>query len=135
MINLLFLGIIAGLIFSELTDLSPGGIIVPAYFAIYADDWKRILGTVLIAFLCTAFVRLLSGHMILYGRRRYAVYLMSGIAFRFIIGFSGIGTAFFIGYLIPGILGREIERQKPVPTLLSLGIVTAFTRLIYLLIR
>ena len=31
--DILLLGIFLSLIFTELTDLSPGGIIVPAYFA------------------------------------------------------------------------------------------------------
>ena len=33
------------------------------------------------------------------------------------------------------ILGREMERQKPLPTLLSLGIVTLAARLVLILMR
>lgn len=130
--DILLLGIILGLIFTELTDLSPGGIIVPAYFAMYAYDWRRMLGTILLAFLCVLIVRFLSKYTILYGRRRYAVYLMTGILLKYLAGTLGAGTALSIGTLIPGILGREIERQKPLPTLLSLGIVTLAIRLLYI---
>lgn len=131
--DLLLLGIIVGLIFTELTDLSPGGIIVPAYFAMYAYDWKRMLGTIVLAGLCVLIVRLCSKYMILYGRRRYAVYLLTGVLLKFIIGSLGAGAAVSIGNLIPGILGRDMERQKALPTLVSLGIVTLFLRLLYIL--
>ena len=40
-----------------------------------------------------------------------------------------------VGTLIPGILAREMERQKPLPTLLSLGIVTLATRLLLILLQ
>ena len=131
--DLLLLGIIAGLIFTELTDLSPGGIIVPAYFAMYAYDWKRMLGTIVLAGLCVLIVRLCSRYMILYGRRRYAVYILTGVLLKFIIGSLGAGAAVSIGNLIPGILGRDMERQKALPTLVSLGIVTLFLRLLSIL--
>ena len=75
--DILLLGIFLSLIFTELTDLSPGGIIVPAYFAMYAYDWKRLLGTIILALLCMLIVHFMSKYMILYGRRRYAVYILS----------------------------------------------------------
>lgn len=131
--DILLFGIIAGLIFTELTDLSPGGIIVPAYFAMYAYDWRRMLGTILLSFLCVFVVRFFSKYMILYGRRRYSVYLMTGILLKYLVSVLGAGAAFSIGSLIPGILGREIERQKTLPTLLSLGIVTLIIRFLFLL--
>ena len=74
--DILLLGIFLSLIFTELTALSPGGIIVPAYFAMYAYDWKRLLGTIILALLCMLIVHFMSKYMILYGRRRYAVYII-----------------------------------------------------------
>ena len=133
--NILLLGIFLSLIFTEFTDLSPGGIIVPAYFAMYSYDWKRLLGTVVIALLCVAIVHFCSKYMILYGRRRYAVYIMTGVLLKFLAGAMGAGAAVSIGSLIPGILGRDMERQKVIPTLVSLGIVTLFIRLVYILVR
>ena len=63
--DILLLGIILSLIYTEFTDLSPGGIIVPAYFAMYSYDWKRLAGTVLLALICVAVVHFLSKYMIL----------------------------------------------------------------------
>lgn len=133
--ELLFLGIIFSLIYTELTDLSPGGMIVPAYFAMYAYDWKRLLGTILLAAFCMAIVHFLSKYMILYGRRRYAVFLFSGVLLKYLLSLIGFGASFSIGSLIPGILGRDMERQKAIPTLLSLGIVTALTCLAGMFLR
>ena len=133
--DILFLGIILSLIFAEFTDLSPGGIFVPAYFAMYAYDWKRLAGTVILSLLCVAILRLFSKYMILYGRRRYAVYLMTGILLKYAAGLMGGGALVSIGSLIPGILGREMERQKIAPTLISLALVTLFIRLVYILGR
>lgn len=133
--ELLLFGILLSLLYTELTDLSPGGIIVPAYFAMYAYDWKRLLGTIVISFLCIGIVKLLSRFMILYGKRRYAVFIMTGIVLKFLAGPLGAGTAVSIGNLIPGILGRDMERQKPFPTLISLGIVTMFLLLFSMFMR
>lgn len=133
--DLLLLGIFLSLIFAELTELSAGGIIVPAYFAMYAYDPKRIFGTILISLLCVILIKFMSRFMILYGRRRFAVYVMTGIFLRFLLGF-GIGDmSLSIGYLIPGILGRDIEKQGTIPTLAALGIVTLLIRLVYIVVR
>lgn len=133
--DLLLLGIFLSLIFAELTDLSPGGIIVPAYFAMYAYDPKRILGTVVISLLCVVLVRFMSRFMILYGRRRFAIYMMTGIFLRLLLGFALSDISMSIGYLIPGILGKDMEKQGVVPTLVSLGIVTLLIRLVYIVVR
>lgn len=133
--DLLLLGIFLSLIFAELTDLSPGGIIVPAYFAMYAYDPKRILGTVVISLLCVVLVRFMSRFMILYGRRRFAIYMMTGIFLRLLLGFAISDISMSIGYLIPGILGKDMEKQGVVPTLISLGIVTLLIRLVYIVVR
>lgn len=133
--DILLLGIFLSLIFTELTDLSPGGIIVPAYFAMYAYDWKRLLGTIILALLCMLIVHFMSKYMILYGRRRYAVYIMTGVLLKFLIDSMGAGVSFSIGSLIPGILGRDMEKQGIPKTLIALGIVTLLIRLIYIIVR
>ncbi|MEG1145767.1 MAG: poly-gamma-glutamate biosynthesis protein PgsC [Clostridium sp.] len=133
--DMLLLGIFFSLIFAELTDLSPGGIIVPAYFAMYAYDPKRILGTIVISILCVILVKFMSQFMILYGRRRFAVYVMTGIFLRMILGFAISDLSLSIGYLIPGILGRDMEKQGIPATLIALGIVTLLIRLVYIVVR
>lgn len=130
--EIVLLGIIVSLVFTEFTDLSPGGIIVPAYFAMYAYDWKRMLATVILSFLTMALIRLFSKYMILYGRRRFAMYVIMGILLKYFLSYSPVTEiSASIGYLVPGLLGRDMERQGSVKTLLSLAIATLFIRLIY----
>ena len=45
--ELAVLSLIVSLIFTELTNLLPGGIIVPFYFALYLDDPVKVAATVL----------------------------------------------------------------------------------------
>ena len=97
--EIVFGGIIAAVLFTELTDLSPGGLIVPAYLALYIYDPERIAATVLLAFFCMGIVRL---------------------------GMSGVGMIGTIGYLVPGLLGRDMERQGVLKTLAAAVIVTVF---------
>ncbi|MDD6196401.1 poly-gamma-glutamate biosynthesis protein PgsC [[Clostridium] aminophilum] len=131
----LLIGIIFALIFTEFTDLSPGGVIVPAYFALYLTSPVRILTTVAAALVTMLIVSFLSRYMILYGRRRYAVFLISGVLLKVLMSALIGGTALSIGSLIPGILGREMERQHILPTLLSLAVVTLATYFVILLLR
>lgn len=131
----LLIGIIFALIFTEFTDLSPGGVIVPAYFALYLTSPVRILTTVAAALVTMLIVNFLSRYMILYGRRRYAVFLISGVLLKVLMSALIGGTALSIGSLIPGILGREMERQHILPTLLSLAVVTLATYFVILLLR
>lgn len=131
----LLIGIIFALIFTEFTDLSPGGVIVPAYFALYLTSPVRIVTTVAAALVTMLIVSFLSRYMILYGRRRYAVFLISGVLLKVLMSALIGGTALSIGSLIPGILGREMERQHILPTLLSLAVVTLATYFVILLLR
>lgn len=135
MSQIILIGIVLSLIYTEFTGLSPGGLIVPAYFALYINDPLRMVSTLMIAFLCMGTVRLLQNVTILYGRRRYAVYVVSGLLYKALFNFILFpNPAFFfslsasIGYLIPGILGRDMERQGIPKTLISLGIVVLLIR-------
>lgn len=139
--ELIFWGVIVSLVFTELVGASPGGIIVPAYFLLYWNDPWRMLLTVLISLLCMGIVRLMSRFMILYGRRRFAVYLLLGMLLKYAFGILYAhgppelpNLSLSIGYIIPGLLAREAERQGIVPTLLSLGIVVLLLRLLQILL-
>ena len=44
-----FIGLVIGFVFYELTDVSPGGVIAPAYCALYVHEPMRIVVTIAIA--------------------------------------------------------------------------------------
>lgn len=124
--EIVFGGIAVAVLFTELTDISPGGLIVPAYFALYIYAPERLAATVLMAFFCMGVVRLCSRCMILYGRRRYFVFLAVGMLGKMALGMSGAGAIGTIGYLVPGLLGRDMEKQGVVKTLSAAAVVTLF---------
>lgn len=126
--KMIFLGILISLLYTEITDLSPGGIVTPAYFAIFISDFRRLFLTVIIALFCTLIIRILSEVMILYGRRRLTMYLLSGVLLKLLLSSSPFSLSLSsVGYLVPGLLGKDIEKQGFIETVVSLGIVTFLT--------
>ena len=134
----LLVGIVIALIFSELLDIYPGGIIVPAYFALYFDSPLRIAVTLAVAFLSLAVYRILSRRLILFGKRRFVVLILLGVFWAQLwnLLFPSLIVASFelevIGWIIPGLLANNLEKQKIFPTLAALFTVSVTT---YFMIR
>ena len=139
--ELAVLALLISLIFTELTNLLPGGIIVPFYFALYLDDPVKILATVISALIAMMVVKFLSRYTILYGRRKFALYLIIGILEKILFTYLYFGNSYMfynlsmtIGYLVPGILGREMEKQGVLKTLGALTTVTLIIRLVQIVL-
>ena len=135
------IGIAIGFLFYELVGLSPGGIVVPGYMALFIDQPFRIIVTVIIALLTYYIVIFLSNYIILYGKRRFLSmvlisFLVKWLLETFIFQFPATNIEIqSIGYIIPGLLANEMRRQGIAPTLLAMVIVALMVRLvIYLLI-
>lgn len=137
----LLIGLVAGFICYELFDVSPGGIVSPGYLALFIGEPLRLGTTVLIALIVWILIEVLSKHLILYGKRKFLLALLTGFLLKMLSeqvimpGFELQTGLMSIGYIIPGLIASEMSRQKPVPTLLALGIVTLFTALVILIIR
>ena len=133
MIGTILIGIVAALFYAEATGLLPGGIIVPAYIALYLDQPLRVAATVAAALLALLSFRLLSRYFILFGRRRFVLLILLGGLFGqlwFILWphlFSGQLDLRVIGWIIPGLLANSCQRQKILPTLASLITVSVLT--------
>ncbi len=136
-----FIGLVVGFLFYELTDVSPGGVIAPAYCALYVHEPSRLFMTVVIALAVWAIVDLLARRLILYGRRRLLMCLVIGFCLKVAVETQLQTLPVFdfslqsVGYIIPGLIANEMARQKIVNTLAGLGIVTAVTYLIILMVR
>ncbi len=125
----LFIGLIVAVIYVEIMDIYPGGIIVPAYVALYLDEPLRVLATILIALLSLYTYRVLSRFLILFGKRRFVMLVLLGglwaqVWFLLLPHFfaDSLGLR-AIGWIIPGLLANNLEKQKIVPTLASMFIV------------
>jgi poly-gamma-glutamate biosynthesis protein PgsC/CapC len=129
----LFIGLIIAVIYVEIMDIYPGGIIVPGYVALYLDEPLRVLATILIALLSLYTYKILSRFLILFGKRRFVMIVILGglwaqlwfiLLPHFFADPLGLRA---IGWIIPGLLANNLEKQKILPTLASMIIVAIVT--------
>ncbi len=135
--ELALLSLIVTLIFTEVAGLVPGGIVVPFYFALYLDEPVKIAATLVSALVAVGIVKLLENVVILYGRRKFALYIIVGLVEKALFTYLYFGDSYLfynlsmtIGYLVPGILGNQMEKQGCVKTLCALGVVVLLIRLL-----
>jgi poly-gamma-glutamate biosynthesis protein PgsC/CapC len=129
----LVIGLVLALLWAELTDVSPGGLIVPGYFALYLGQPPRLAATLVIALASLAVYRALAGRLILFGRRRFVLLVLVGavLAQIWLLAAPSLFAApdglRAVGLIIPGILASSLARQKPVPTLAALFAVSTLS--------
>ncbi|MBE3130852.1 MAG: poly-gamma-glutamate biosynthesis protein PgsC [Acidobacteria bacterium] len=133
-VETLLIGLVLALLWAEITDISPGGIIVPGYFALYLDRPLRAAATLAVALLTLAIYRFLARHLILFGRRRFVLTVLVGavLSQAWLLVLPRLFDAPLvelrvIGWIIPGILASSLARQKVLPTLASLAAVATLT--------
>ncbi len=140
LIEIFFIGLVVGFIYYEIIGISPGGVIAPAYFALFIHQPQRILVTLFIALVVWIIIRYLSMHLIIYGRRRLLLALLLGFTLKLLLEQGIQGTEFShldlqsIGYIISGLIANEMSRQNVIQTLASLGIVMFLTYFIIILV-
>jgi poly-gamma-glutamate biosynthesis protein PgsC/CapC len=117
------LGLVVNLVSMEVFGLPSGGFIVPGYLALYLHRPLRVAATFGLALATWAAVRFLLGRiMILYGRRRFAVTVLTGFVIsmsaELLIGkIPGLSAEFRgIGHLIPGLLAVGMLSEGVLPT-------------------
>jgi len=140
-VDLARLAVITGLfltvLFFDRLKIAPGGMVVPGYIVLYLNHPDQIFFTFLLAFLVYIFVsRFLMSRMILYGRRRFSVTILTGAVFSIILESLFYSTANIqpfigfklIGIIIPGLIANEMLReQSKIFVLSSIGLVTTLT--------
>ena len=121
--------IIISMLFYERVQLTTGGAIVPAYLALHLPAPLFIVATLAAGYLTYLLVnRVLARRRILYGRRKFEVEILVGLAV--ITLAAGVGTGLGridpllvglsgIGFLVPGILAHDMSRQRPGKTVLA----------------
>lgn len=138
--ELFLIGLVVGFLYYELVGLSPGGVIPPAYFALFLRQPERMATTLLVALVVWAGMLLLQKHTFLYGRRRLLTALLMGFAVKWLAesvvapAVSSPVEIHAIGYIVPGLVASDMVRQKVLPTTISLGIVTMITGLVGMLL-
>lgn len=128
-----FLGLLISLLFIGLTGYYPGGIIVPAYLVLFMDQPLRIIGTLIASLLTILCYRIASRYLLLFGRRRFVFMILFGglWTFLWILVFPSIFPVSFefrvIGWVIPGLIANNFERQGMIVTTAALITVTVIT--------
>ena len=135
-----FVGLLVATLFTELTGVVPGGIIVPAYLALFINQPLRLLGTVIVAMLAWATFRVFARYFLVFGRRRFLLLLLLGGAWA-LVGYRWIPTMWpaslelrAIGWVIPGLIANGYERQGFVLTTLAMGTASLITYVILRLV-
>jgi len=129
------IGLLLGFFLYEWLGLSAGGFVVPGYVALYLDRPVVIAATLAVCFATYGLVHLASRWTIIYGRRRFMLMLLTGFALQGLVEWtagrlpwSGFDMD-VIGYVIPGLVANDLERQGVLPTLSTLTILAVFVRL------
>jgi len=129
----LLIGLVLAVIYVEILDIYPGGIIVPGYIALYLTKPFMIGITILCSLLSLLTYRFLKGYFILFGKRRFVLLVLLGVFWAQIFALFLPRIIFFqtgaaaIGWLIPGLLANNMERQKFWLTIASMFTVAAAT--------
>ncbi|MFC1545320.1 poly-gamma-glutamate biosynthesis protein PgsC [Gemmatimonadota bacterium] len=125
-----FIGLLLALLCVWVTGIYPGGIIVPSYLVLFLSEPERIVGTLIAALLTFLVYRLASGHLILFGKRRFVLLILIGgvwaILWRTVIpGIFPLTMEYqVIGWVIPGLIANHFERQGVMVTTAALATVT-----------
>jgi poly-gamma-glutamate biosynthesis protein PgsC/CapC len=134
--ELTFLGLLLSLLYVGLTGLYPGGIIVPGYLVLFVDQPARIAGSLVAALLTLLCFRLASNYVIIFGRRKFVFMVLIGGIWTFLwmrilpILFPLSLEFRVIGWVIPGLIANNFEKQGVLATTASLVTVTVATYLV-----
>jgi gamma-polyglutamate biosynthesis protein CapC len=140
----LVIGVVLSLVYAEKTGIMPAGLIVPGYLALVFDQPVFLLLIFSISFLTYLIVVYgISKITILYGRRKFAAMLTTGIVLKLVFDFFYPVMPFEIhefrglGVIVPGLIANTIQKQGVAPTVLSTlalsGITFAIISLFYLM--
>ncbi len=138
LIEAIAIGLAYGFFFFEWTGLVAGGLIAPGYFALAFDQPWAITLCLLTALAAMILVRAISFFTILYGRRRFIVSVLVAFALQWSVGAVVMGTELaqgrveVVGYIIPGLVAHEMDRQGIGLTLLALLVLSC---LVFLSLR
>ena len=133
-------GLVYGFIFYEWIGLSPGGLVVPGYMALYLDRPLVVMATLGLSALAWGLVHTLSRFVVLYGKRRFVLMILAGFVFQWLFRSLLIQTQFMayemdtIGFIIPGLVANEMEKQGFFLTVCVLLIVSVLVRLTLILL-
>ena len=133
----LVLGVILSLLFAEKTGIVPAGMVVPGYLALVFDQPIFVAVIFFISLLTYVIVTFgLSRITLLYGRRKFAAMLATGIVLKLILDYTYPILPFEImefrgiGVIVPGLIANTIQKQGAIITIGSTLLLSGLTFII-----
>jgi poly-gamma-glutamate biosynthesis protein PgsC/CapC len=129
------IGLVFGFVFYEWIGLSAGGFVVPGYIALQLTNLPVLAGTLIMSLLTYASVKLVSRYTILFGRRRFILMVLVGFSWQWVFRtllvqrFNLASETDSLGFIVPGLIANEMDRQRVLPTLMALLIISVLVRL------
>jgi poly-gamma-glutamate biosynthesis protein PgsC/CapC len=130
----LTIGVTLSLLFSEFFGQLPGGLVVPGYLALSWEHPYSILSVFIISLLTFVTVKIILGRItILYGRRKFAAMLLTGIGFtvglNFCIPFLPIAIPPLngVGVIVPGLMANCYHKQGFLTTIAGMAVLSGIT--------
>lgn len=123
----LAVGMLFGMFYYHKTGWACGGIITPGVIAMYIDDpWKVTvsLAAGLITWLILELLVRFSG---IYGRQRLAAAMLIALALRYPLVSMWGETSLWLGWVVPGLIGADMQRQGFTITLAAVVAVSIAT--------
>jgi len=133
------LGVAFSLVFHEVFGLAAGGIVVPGYIALNFHDPYKLAGTLIVALVVWACIKVIGQFVFIYGRRRMVLAVLLGFVFGYLsrqLFTVGIGAIPLeaIGYIIPGLIANWMERQGVYKTITTVLMGGAMVRLMVIVV-
>lgn len=133
----LVLGVILSLLFAEKTGIVPAGMVVPGYLALVFDQPIFVAVIFFISLLTYVIVTYgISRITLLYGRRKFAAMLATGIVLKLILDYTYPVLPFEImefrgiGVIVPGLIANTIQKQGAIITIGSTLLLSGLTFII-----
>lgn len=131
----LAIGILLGMFYYHKTGWACGGIITPGVIAIYIGDPDIIMVSVAAGLGTWLVLEALVRFTGLYGRQRLAAAMLIALALRYPLVSVWGETSLWLGWVVPGLLGADMQRQGAAMTLSAVVTVSAATAMIVFLLQ
>jgi poly-gamma-glutamate biosynthesis protein PgsC/CapC len=128
--ELVFVALLATLLFAGVTGIYPGGLIVPSYLVLFVDQPSRLLGTLVAAGLTLLCYKLASRFLIIFGKRMFVFMVLVGAVWTFCwlqvfpLLYPAALEFRVIGWVVPGLIANNFQKQGVVSTTGGLVTVT-----------
>ena len=122
-------GILVGLFYTRRTGWGTGGLVTPGLLALQASSPFYLGGALCLGVLFAWILRPVADRLSLYGRERVGAALLIALLCRLAFSDSSGLDAFWIGWIAPGLIACDVDRQGVAMTLAgaaSTAVVTAF---------